>query len=125
MRLSGDITRDDIEQEASTVARLCAPGMSKRVVAVFHHGWLANNPSCYSMDMEYCCETLEDYIRGIKGRALVRTGNHIGDTTIDRGLLVSVIKLVMQLALGLHYIHKQGITHRDLKPRNSINPFNI
>jgi serine/threonine protein kinase len=99
--------------------------MSKRVVAVFHHGWLANNPSWYSIDMEYCCQTLEDYIRGMKGWALVRTGNHIGDTTIYGGLLAFNIELAMHLVLGLHYIHKKGITHRDLKPRNSINTFNI
>lgn len=121
IRLSGNTTRNDIEREATAIARLCRPGESVRVVLVLQHGWLPHNPSCYYIDMDYCPQTLEQYIKSRNGSPLACAGNTTkGEILIWRELLAFNFNLAFELALGLHYIHKNGITHRDLNPRNSI-----
>jgi hypothetical protein len=62
VRLFGNVSRQDIENEARVVGNLCTAGSSRYVVEVFNHGWLQRNPSYYFTDMEFCPETLEDRI---------------------------------------------------------------
>jgi serine/threonine protein kinase len=114
MRLSGDASRDDIEKEASAVAKLCTSGTSERIVAVLGHGWLPRNPSYYYIDMEYCPMTLEEYneMDNVKDDPWPLGG-------VKKENLKAVVLLALHLSLGLHYIHQNGIAHRDLKPRNS------
>jgi len=63
IRLFGDITAEDIENEAQTVSALCN-GKCKFVVEVLQHGWLVDMP-LYFIDMELCSETLEKRIEVI------------------------------------------------------------
>jgi hypothetical protein len=61
--LFGDITAEDIENEAQAVSALCN-GKCKFVVEVLQHGWLAGMP-LYFIDMELCSETLEKRVEAI------------------------------------------------------------
>src|SRR5271170_1912877 len=50
IRLSGRVTREDIDNEAKAIGALCGPGTSKYIVEVMRHGWLPRNPSYYYID---------------------------------------------------------------------------
>jgi hypothetical protein len=63
IRLFGEITAEDIENEAHAVSILCN-GKCKFVVEVLQHGWLVDM-SLYFIDMELCSETLEKRIETI------------------------------------------------------------
>jgi serine/threonine protein kinase len=65
IRLFGEVTEEDIENEAGAVSALCTAGHSKYVVEVLKHGWLTKDHAFYFIDMEYCIQTLDDFIRGI------------------------------------------------------------
>lgn len=65
LRLFWGVCRKDIDNEAHAVSQLCAAGKCKNIVEVIRHGWMANNPLYYFIDMEYCPETLNDRILGI------------------------------------------------------------
>jgi serine/threonine protein kinase len=122
----GGVTREDIEQEANAIDKLCGAGASKYVVEVIKHGWLPRNPSYYFVDMLFCSETLEDRIRKMAPFPFLRPR---GQQTTE-GLLVMpkvylhqivpVIKIIHQIVAGLAYVHSMGAVHRDLKPRNGI-----
>ena len=126
IRMFGGVTREDIEQEANAINKLCGPGASKYVIEVIKHGWLPRNPSYYFVDMLFCSETLEDRIRTMALFPYLRP--HEQQTT--EGLLVMprvyvhkivpVIKIIHQIVAGLAYVHSMGAVHRDLKPRNGI-----
>lgn len=58
----GDITLEDINNEAQIVSHLCRPGACKNVVSVIRHGWLPRERSLYYIDMEFCTGTLEHRI---------------------------------------------------------------
>jgi len=44
---------------------LCTATQCKFVVEVLKHGWLTKDHTYYFIDMEYCIQTLEDFIRDI------------------------------------------------------------
>src|SRR5271154_6314440 len=61
--LFGDVTKEDIVNEARVTSELCQPQRSNTVVEVMRYAWLPGHPSYYYIDMEYCSETLEHWIR--------------------------------------------------------------
>ena len=65
VRRFGSVTEEDIENEAKAVSALCASAQCKYVVKVLKHGWLTNDHTFYFIDMEYCIQTLEDFIKDI------------------------------------------------------------
>ena len=40
LRIFGDLTREDVENEAAVISRVCRSGQSNTVVEVYDHGWL-------------------------------------------------------------------------------------
>ena len=62
IRLFGGVTREDIDNEAKAIAKLCTRGGNIFIIEVFRHDWLPRNPSYYYIDMEYCPLTLETHI---------------------------------------------------------------
>jgi hypothetical protein len=75
IRIFGDITKDDIENETRAISALCN-GKCRYVVEVLQHGWLVDM-SLYFIDMEYCNATLEDIIKAFHtdDNAQVVSGN--------------------------------------------------
>jgi hypothetical protein len=65
VRRFGPITEADIENEADAVSKLCTSPQCQYVVEVLKHGWLTNEHTMYFIDMEYCIQTLEEFIRDI------------------------------------------------------------
>lgn len=93
---------------------MCAPGTCQYIVEVTHHGWLPYNASYYYIDMEYCQETLEQYIRLEKIPLLV------GDMVVNWENIGNTLEVALDIAKGLAFIHQNGAVHRDLKPRNGM-----
>jgi len=130
LRIFGDLTKEDVDNEAAAISQLCRPGTSNTVVEVYDHRWLPGpDPSYYYIDMEFCPQTLEEWIYGPtryknseRGMSLAGTETSPSTTTdpSTTGELVSeqVLDILQNISSGLEYLHANGIVHRDLKPRN-------
>ena len=69
IRLIGTVTEQDIENEANAISVLCTGAQCKFVVEVLQHGWVTGDHSSYFIDMEYCIQTLEDFIKEIVNKS--------------------------------------------------------
>jgi|SRR5579862_4789705 len=144
VRIFGDVTPEDAENEGRMLSKLCRPGRSNAVVEVIKHGWLPRHPSMYYMDMEYCPETLEsriyaagqkaqgsesgsvlDTVSGQVERESLSTGTTEATTTDesnepspDFDQWESVVDIIDDINRGLIYLHQNDTVHRDLKPKN-------
>jgi serine/threonine protein kinase len=70
VRAFGNVTDEDIANEARTISAVCAPGLCRYVVEVHRHDWLPDS-SYYFIDMELCDLTLEERIKEM-GRTMVQ-----------------------------------------------------
>lgn len=132
LRIWGDLTREDVENEAAVISQVCRSGQSNTVVEVYDNGWLPGfDPSYYYVDMEYCSQTLEEWIHGPSrsnnsegGRlttdAVESSLTTAGHETISGYVSEEVLDILQNITSGLKYLHQNGVVHRDLKPRNSI-----
>lgn len=145
LRLFGHVTEEDIANEARVISEVCQ-GQSIHVIQVLNHGWLRGSYSYYFIDMEYCPETLADYIQRARGR--IATGSNpgrfppseiwplriaptpepafsvpgtVGDPSDVVDILWNPIRNILNdIVSGLIYIHRNQVVHRDLKPRNGF-----
>lgn len=70
----GGVTREDIDNEAMAIAKLCVGNNTNTIVEVFANGWLPHHPTIYYIDMEYCEHTLERYIERIPQKLIDTKG---------------------------------------------------
>lgn len=117
MRQMGGVTREDIDNEARAIAKLCAGTNTNTIVKVFANGWLPHHPTIYYIDMEYCEDTLERYIDRIPQKLFDTQGT---TSTLSCDQILQVISISHQIARGLKYIHENGSVHRDLDPFTEI-----
>jgi serine/threonine protein kinase len=125
VRRLGQATQSDIENEARAITSLTQKGGHPNVVTILKHGWLRG--SLYSIDMELCALSLDDYITG--ARPLFRNGEppdwslfpvFAGSEISDAERMINIWTIMTQVASGLEYIHDHSQVHRDLKPSNSL-----
>ncbi|KAF3692464.1 Serine/threonine-protein kinase Nek11 [Channa argus] len=98
----GDLRPDETvraTQEAQLLSQLHHPA-----ILTFHHSFLERDSFC--IITEYC----QDRDLDCKLEELRRAGGSLPET--------QVIDWLIQLLLGLHYMHDRRILHRDLKAKN-------
>ena len=116
VRQFGGVTREDIDNEAKAIAKLCVGNTSDTIVEVLAHGWLPNHPTIYYIDMEYCGESLEAFIRREARLIIATLAKSVRILYLDR--FRHILRIGLQIASGLEFIHGNDAVHRDLKPSN-------
>lgn len=126
IRIFGDVTRIDIENEARAIAKLCEGPGHRNIVRVLRHKWLGWG-NYYFIDMELCEVNLKSYINGERGSIVEdREFPHlINIAFVEQGCsmqtkLLNIWTVMSHLAQGVRFIHGHDLAHRDLKPRNGI-----
>jgi serine/threonine protein kinase len=84
----------------------------QNIVTVLRWGQMTNSPF-YFMDMELYDITLEDYI-SISKSDNVLLGKIVG----TRGYENYLWNIIIDITRGLSFIHRNGETHKNLKPSN-------
>jgi len=123
MRLSTDISEDEIDKEIATTMKICKSG-HQNIVQVLRHDWLQSGSTCF-IDMELCTLTLSDYIsrrslftEQTSGPLLMDSSTFVSEDCSGQQKLINIWTITHHIAQGLDYIHEMGYTHRDLKPPN-------
>jgi len=119
----GCFSREDIEREARAISNLCN-GAHANLVTIYRHGWI--NKTYYYIDMELFDKNLDCYIIGDPGDPVVRCPKHPRYLFDERFPVwwrtTENMRVMLQIASGVAFIHKNNYIHRDLKPKNSIMP---
>ena len=113
-----------MENEADVVSKLCQPGQSNTVVEVYNHDWFPGpDQSYYYVDMEYCEQTLEEWIKdSTRHQAPQEQVSNTAIPSESKSGLADILDIIEDITSGLQYLHQQGIVHRDLKPKNGTFP---
>lgn len=115
------LTKEDVQNEARAITKLCIQG-HRNIVRVYRHKHLKGS-GYYAIDMEFCDLTLADYISGDR-ESVAKTEQLVAsDGFITRTENVlrwhDLVRIMQDIANGLEFIHSNNEIHRDLKPNNS------
>src|ERR1700728_1399202 len=96
----------DVEAKARFLqeARLAGNIQHENIVSVFDFGEHEGRPFI-----------VMEYLRGVDLRAALRDGT-LRDA--GHGGLTACLKIALQIATALEYVHQLGVVHRDIKPEN-------
>jgi serine/threonine protein kinase len=124
IRVSGDFTLEDVQNELRAVDKLRKYGSHKNIVKVFQQGELLPM-SHYFIDMELCDMNLQTYIDRQPTLRLaldpVTTESVAGLFELSPEMKLGLIWCIMaDITNGLIFVHAHSEVHRDLKPRNGI-----
>jgi serine/threonine protein kinase len=91
----------------------------KNIVAVLDYGYLSGDNNYFFLDMELCERSLDDHIRDHIRPA---SENELipSDPTVSQARIKKSMNIMLNIAEGVSYIHRQGEVHRDLKPENGV-----
>jgi serine/threonine protein kinase len=117
IRLFAGISRQEVENEARAVNKLCK-SHHPNIVQVFQVGQLGG--SMYFIDMELCDFSLEMYLYG--GSMLnMPDWKDIREGAVELSRPHEFITIADQILDGLMFIHGLKEVHRDLSPHNGTN----
>lgn len=116
--------------------KLCSCDQDNFLVQLFHIEAVSGShrlSHLYQIDMELCVQNLDDKIKSETTTidqllsqlqefpfdanrhnvAFQQRLSQLGDKSVE------ILKILVQIAQGVEFIHSQGEVHRDLKPENS------
>lgn len=113
------LTKSDIIRgEERVITKLCRSGTHPNIIEVMNHGWV--DSSFYFIDMEYCPNTLEEYLRDSSTRPVPYLAKQQREDKIFWDCLTDAVCILLAITRGLIYIHQHKEVHRDLKPSNGM-----
>ena len=133
IRPFGQVNELDIQNEATSTARILQSGGHKNIIEILGHGWIDSPYQYYFIDMEYCDFNLHNYIHDPTTILIEMDDSPDHSKTVNPiALLPGTIKkevawsmkllniwtIMNETASGLAFLHSHGQVHRDLKPRN-------
>ena len=124
MRPGSQFNLVDIQNEIRAIQKVCSEqGTHQNIVKVLKHGNIRSGEYIY-IDMELCAINLENYIPILwkpskEERAKMRQTGVTRIYALDLRMRY-VWVVMMQIANGITFIHRQSEVHRDLKPQNGV-----
>jgi len=125
VRVIGQISRADLENEARNIATLTKIGIHNNIITIMDHGWIKDY---YFIDMELCDLTLNDYIQYFKAESGLLTfdvESSASPVFVQKNCsalmrMINIWTIGIHVARGIDFLHKHDQVHRDLKPRNGM-----
>lgn len=122
--------RLSLEKTLTALKTILLPDQNKNVVRIYSHAFTSQKYlDVYHFDMQYCDLTLEDYIKYHQdqldlpiGIEAIQVSNPAFVTKNSPALIKAENTWVIgdHIALGLEYLHTNGIIHKALQPSHGI-----
>jgi serine/threonine protein kinase len=119
IRLWGDLTEDDVNNEMRAVDKLCRTNDTHpNIVTVFDYGRISQ--FIYFIDMELCDLNLERWIYRSWDENAAKKMPFLTTELPSRARVGQVWDIMEDITCAVAFIHSKLEIHRDLKPANSV-----